>query len=143
MRHGTRIAFVMLASLLCVAAPTLELFVGARVLQGAANAFITPLLVAGLTEVIAPHRLGRAHGVYSSFQAAGSALAPFAAGLAAVVVLGHPDYYPRFGFASAKQFGIGCEYEVPDDVFQARELVSGSLRDVAGTARYHPAFGGV
>jgi ACDE family multidrug resistance protein len=73
------------ASVLCAVAPTLELFVAARVLQGVGNSFVTPLLIAGLTEVIDPSRLGRAIGVYSSFQAAGAALAPLAGGLAATV----------------------------------------------------------
>ncbi len=86
-RRVTQWTFVIYAaaSFLCVLAPSLGLFLAARVLQGAANAFITPLLIAGLTEVTAPERLGRAIGVYSSFQAAGGALAPFAGGLAATV----------------------------------------------------------
>ncbi|HEY5665018.1 MAG TPA: MFS transporter [Ilumatobacter sp.] len=86
-RRVTRFTFVIyaLASLLCVVAPNLGVFLTARVLQGAANAFITPLLIAGLSETIAPGRLGRSIGVYSSFQAAGGALAPFAGGLAAAV----------------------------------------------------------
>ena len=86
-RRVTRWTFVVYAaaSLLCVAAPNLGLFLSARVLQGLANAFITPLLIAGLTEVTPPARLGRAIGVYTSFQAAGGAVAPFAGGLAAAV----------------------------------------------------------
>ncbi len=72
-----------LASMLCVMAPNLEVFIAGRLLQGSANAFITPLLIAGLTETIAPARLGRAIGVYSSFQAIGGAAAPFAGGIAA------------------------------------------------------------
>lgn len=86
-RRVTQWTFVIyaVASLLCAVAPNLGLFLAARVLQGAANAFITPLLIAGLTEVTEPQRLGRAIGVYSSFQAAGGALAPFAGGLAAAV----------------------------------------------------------
>ena len=85
-RRVTQATFVAygVASVLAILAPTLELFIASRVLQGIGNAFVTPLLVAGLTEVIAPQRLGRALGVYSSFQAAGAALAPLAAGLAAV-----------------------------------------------------------
>jgi len=59
---------------------------------------------------------------------------------AAVVVLGHPEYYPRFGFVPASRFGIGSEYEVPDDVFMVLELQPGRLRGRSGTARYHPAF---
>jgi putative acetyltransferase len=61
-------------------------------------------------------------------------------GYVAVVVLGHPDYYPRFGFVPASRFGIGCEYDVPDEVFLASELEPGSLRGKSGTVRYHRAF---
>ncbi|MFK8023994.1 MAG: MFS transporter [Ilumatobacter sp.] len=86
-RRVIRITFVMYAvgSLGCVLAPNLELFVAARVVQGVCNAFITPLLIAGLAEVIAPHRLGQAVGVYAGFQALGGAAAPFISGFAALV----------------------------------------------------------
>ena len=63
-------------------------------------------------------------------------------GAAAVVVLGHPDYYPRFGFRPASAFGLACEYDVPDEAFMALELVDGGLDGVDGLARYHPAFAG-
>jgi putative acetyltransferase len=65
------------------------------------------------------------------------------AGAAAIVVVGHAAYYPRFGFEPASRFGIGCEYDVPDDVFLVRELYDGALRGISGTVRYHPAFGKV
>jgi putative acetyltransferase len=58
----------------------------------------------------------------------------------ALVVLGHPGFYPRFGFTPASRFGITCEYDVPDDVFMALELEAGALRGKKGTIRYHPAF---
>jgi putative acetyltransferase len=61
-------------------------------------------------------------------------------GCAAVVVLGHREFYPRFGFVPASRFGIVSEYDVPDDVFMAIELVPGSLIGRSGTIRYHPAF---
>ena len=61
-------------------------------------------------------------------------------GAVAVVVLGHPDYYPRFGFAPASRFGIDSEYSVPDDVFMALELSPGALDGARGRIRYHPAF---
>lgn len=61
-------------------------------------------------------------------------------GFGAVVVLGHPEYYPRFGFRPAKEFGIGCEYDVPSDVFMALELAAGYLQGKSGTIRYHDAF---
>ena len=65
------------------------------------------------------------------------------AGCVAVVVLGHAEYYPRFGFTPASRFGLTSEYDVPDDVFMAMELSAGVLRGNAGTIRYHPAFAAV
>ncbi len=64
------------------------------------------------------------------------------AGAEAVVVLGHPDYYPRFGFEPAAAYGIGNEYGAPPEAFMALELVSGSLSNVSGTAVYDPALAG-
>ena len=71
------------ASVGCALAPNLATFLAARLLQGAANAFITPLLVAGLADVVPDERLGRSVGVYSSFQAVGTGLGPVIGGLAA------------------------------------------------------------
>lgn len=62
---------------------------------------------------------------------------------AAVVVLGHPDYYPRFGFSPSSQFGIDSEYEVLEEVFMAMELQPEALRGKTGRVRYHPAFSNV
>jgi putative acetyltransferase len=57
-------------------------------------------------------------------------------GFGAVVVLGHPGYYPRFGFSPSTRFGIKCEYEVPEEVFMVQELQPGYLRSVSGTIKY-------
>lgn len=62
------------------------------------------------------------------------------AGAGAVFVLGHPDYYPRFGFARASLFNIQSEYDVSDDTFMALELVSGYLESASGIVHYHAAF---
>jgi len=61
-------------------------------------------------------------------------------GIGAVVVLGHPSYYPRFGFSPSSRFGIGCEYDVPEEVFMVVELESGFLRGASGKITYHGAF---
>ena len=61
-------------------------------------------------------------------------------GQGAVFVLGHPEYYPRFGFVAASHYGITSPYEVPDPVFMALELEAGALAGKAGKMRYHPAF---
>ena len=58
-----------------------------------------------------------------------------------VVVLGHPDYYPRFGFAPARRFGLDTPYEAPDEAWMALPLPA--YDDQArGTVRYPPAWGG-
>ncbi len=64
-------------------------------------------------------------------------------GVVAVVVLGHPEYYPRFGFSPASRFGIDCEYEVPAEVFMAMELQREALSEKAGRVKYHAAFSNV
>jgi putative acetyltransferase len=61
-------------------------------------------------------------------------------GADAVVVLGHPAYYPRFGFAPGVRAGLGCEYDVPAEAFMVLALRPGALDGASGTIRYHPAF---
>ena len=58
----------------------------------------------------------------------------------AVVVLGHPEYYPRFGFTPAVLFGISCEYAVPEAAFMVIELQPGYLGGASGEVKYHAAF---
>lgn len=58
----------------------------------------------------------------------------------AVIVLGHPDYYPRFGFEVAARRGLHCEYDVPPEYFMVLELRPGALAGVSGVFRYHDAF---
>lgn len=61
-------------------------------------------------------------------------------GFGAVVVLGHPSFYPRFGFQPASRVGVACEYDAPADAFMLVELVPGYMRGAAGTVQFHPAF---
>lgn len=63
-----------------------------------------------------------------------------AAGAPAVLVLGHPRYYPRFGFAPASRFGLRWEQAAPDAAFMALELSPGALAGGAGVVRYRPEF---
>jgi putative acetyltransferase len=63
-------------------------------------------------------------------------------GCSAVVVLGHPNYYSRFGFAPASGYGITSEYDVPDEVFMLYEIQPGSLQGVSGQVIYSDAFAG-
>jgi putative acetyltransferase len=61
----------------------------------------------------------------------------------AVVVLGHPEFYPRFGFAPASRLSLRSEYDVPEGVFMVHEFRDGALSGRSGTIRYHSAFGEV
>jgi len=99
------------------------------------------LSIMGLAPMaVAPHRQRRG---------AGSALARAGLeacrrlGAHAVVVLGHAEYYPRFGFQPASRFGLRSDYDVPDEVFMALELKPGALDGATGTIHYHPAFANV
>jgi len=64
-------------------------------------------------------------------------------GCRAVVVVGHPEYYPRFGFVPAERYALRCEYDVPADVFMVVELDAGALKGASGLVRYDEAFAGV
>lgn len=61
-------------------------------------------------------------------------------GARGVVVLGHADYYPRFGFVPASRFGLASEYVVADEHFMALELQAGTFNGRTGLVRYHPVF---
>jgi putative acetyltransferase len=57
-----------------------------------------------------------------------------------VIVLGHADYYPRFGFVPARPRGIEPPLDVPDEAFMLIELVPGALAGVRGTVRFPPEY---
>ncbi len=59
----------------------------------------------------------------------------------AVVVLGDPDYYVRFGFEPAREFGIRAPFPVPVEAFQAIPLPA--WRPLEGTVVYPPPFAGL
>ncbi len=61
-------------------------------------------------------------------------------GFDAIVVLGHPNYYPKFGFVPSVRYGIKSEYDVPDEAFMVLELKKSSLKEKQGTIKYHAAF---
>jgi len=57
-----------------------------------------------------------------------------------VVVLGHPHYYPRFGFAPAKPMGIVWEHDAPEEAFMVKEIQEGVLAQTRGVVKYRPEF---
>jgi len=60
-----------------------------------------------------------------------------------IIVLGHAEYYPRFGFKPASTFGVTCEWEVPDDVFMLLVLDEAKMRGVSGKSQYRTEFSSV
>jgi putative acetyltransferase len=56
------------------------------------------------------------------------------------VVLGHPHYYPRFGFVPSVRFNLRSEFAVADEVFMALELEEGALQNLRGIVKYQPEF---
>ncbi|MDA2925403.1 N-acetyltransferase [Acidobacteria bacterium AH-259-L09] len=57
-----------------------------------------------------------------------------------VIVLGHAEYYPRFGFEPASRYGIRSEWEVPDEAFMILVLDNSVMEGISGVARYRPEF---
>jgi len=57
-----------------------------------------------------------------------------------VIVLGEPNYYHRFGFTPASEFGIECPFPVPSEAFMVLELSPGAAAGRRGTVRYRPEF---
>lgn len=60
-----------------------------------------------------------------------------------VIVVGHPEYYPRFGFVPATPGGIRCPFDVPSEAFMLLELQPGALAGRTGTIKYRPEFNDV
>src|SRR6187402_1042688 len=84
-RRTVRIAYLVyfVASLTCALAPVFAVLQAGRVVQGCANAFTTPLLMAALAASTPGHRLGRTLGTFGALQAAGQTSAPLVGGIAA------------------------------------------------------------
>jgi hypothetical protein len=58
-----------------------------------------------------------------------------------VIVLGHPEYYPRFGFAAASKYHLLCQWDgVPDEAFMAVVADARALPKAGGVARYRLEF---
>jgi len=57
-----------------------------------------------------------------------------------VIVLGHAEYYPRFGFESASRYEIRSEWEVPNDAFMILVLNKSKMQGMSGLAKYRPEF---
>jgi putative acetyltransferase len=63
-----------------------------------------------------------------------------AAGCPFVVVLGHHEYYTRFGFVPASRHGLRCEWDVPDEAFMVYVVDAAATAAASGLIRYRPEF---
>lgn len=61
-------------------------------------------------------------------------------GYKSIVVLGHENYYPKFGFEKASKYGVKAPFEVPDEAYMILELLPGGLNGVSGIVEYSKAF---
>ncbi len=61
-------------------------------------------------------------------------------GFESVIVLGHKDYYPKFGFETASKWNIKAPFDVPDKAFMVIELVENGLLGISGIVRYSKEF---
>ena len=58
-----------------------------------------------------------------------------------VIVLGHPEYYPRFGFERASVYGLASQWEgVPNEAFMALVFDAGAMARTGSVARYRAEF---
>jgi putative acetyltransferase len=87
-------------------------------------------------------------GVHQDYQCMGIGAALIEAGLEEcrrlghriVIVVGHPGYYPRFGFTAASDSQITAPFPCPDEAFMALPLKPGALDGIGGMVRYPMAF---
>ncbi len=61
-------------------------------------------------------------------------------GFTSVIVLGHENYYPKFGFEPAEKWNIKVPFDVPTTAFMAIELEQDALKNTTGTVIYPKEF---
>lgn len=57
-----------------------------------------------------------------------------------VILLGHADYYPKFGYVQAHKFGIELPFDAPKENCLAIELTKNGLEGISGTVEYPKEF---
>ena len=61
-------------------------------------------------------------------------------GFTSVILLGHPDYYTKFGYRPTENFGINLPFDAPKEYCMAKELTKESLKNTQGTVLYPKEF---
>ena len=110
-------------SVLTALAPTIGLFIAARAGSGASNAFMTPLVLAGLADLTPRERLGRSIGTFAAVQTAAIALSPLCGGL-----LGAIDW--RLAFVVPGAVAVALATVPPPDAVRGADAAPPRLRAV-------------
>jgi len=63
-----------------------------------------------------------------------------ASGCPFIIVLGHPNFYPRFGFRRASSLAVKCEWDVPDEVVMLLLLDESKMQGASGLVKYRHEF---
>ena len=137
-RRVVRTGYIVYAALMAAAAlaPNLGTFLVFRALQGSTNAFLTPLLLAGLADEVPPRQIGRAVGTFAAVQTAAVAFSPLVGG-----ALGAVDWRLAFLVPAAVAAGLAllppADAQRRDDVPRLRAVFTrrvGLLSAAAFTA---------
>jgi MFS family permease len=122
-RRVVRAGYVAYAifSVAAAVAPSLGVFMAFRALSGAANAFLTPLVLAGLAEVVPRERLGQTVGTFAAVQTAAIALSPLCGGL-----LGEIDW--RMAFLVPAVVAAALAFIPPPDAVRGADAQPARLR---------------
>jgi predicted N-acetyltransferase YhbS len=62
-------------------------------------------------------------------------------GYESVILIGHENYYPKFGYKKTSNFGISFPFDIPEENGMAIELVKDGLKNVKGVVKYRKEFG--
>jgi len=115
---------------------TLNGHVAGHILYSPASVEATAGAALGPMAVLPAHQR---HGIGTKLVEAGNRYMKDA-GWPFIIVLGHPHFYPRFGFRPGSTRGITCEWDVPDDVFMLLVLDEQKMQNVSGLAKYRDEF---
>lgn len=118
----------VVASVACALAPTFSLLLAARGMQGVANAFTTPLILAALGSTVAAERMGRALGWFGALQGLGQTSAPLVGGLAAEVDWRLAFVGTAVVAAGLAVIGVPTEHRAPDAAPAPRPRLATALK---------------
>ncbi|MBL1219959.1 N-acetyltransferase [Chryseobacterium sp. L7] len=62
-------------------------------------------------------------------------------GYSSVILIGHENYYPKFGYEKTSNFGISFPFDIPEINGMAVELVKDGLKNIKGIVKYPKEFG--